>query len=96
MGMAKSQERIVYLTTEDNPYNPYTHFDEWYAFDTQHGYNSCAYLARLARTSYGLSDRENNLEIEEAIDKIVQLNLTGNYKKLVIIDGKSQEQISEN
>ena len=87
MRPADNTERTVYITTEDNPYNPYTHFDDWYAFDTQHGYNSCAYLARLARTSEGLSPRENDLEIEEAIDKIVNLNLTGNYKKLVFIDG---------
>ena len=82
-----AQERVVYLTTADNPYNPYTQFDEWFAFDTQHGYNSCAYLARLAHPANGLSDRENNLEIEEAIDRIVGLNLTGNYKKLVFING---------
>ena len=82
-----AQERVVYLTTADNPYNPYTQFDEWFAFDTQHGYNSCAYLARLAHPATGLSDRENNLEIEDAIDRIVDLNLTGNYKKLVFING---------
>ena len=85
--MATAKERAVYITTEDNPYNPYTHFDEWYAFDTSHGYNSCAYLARLARTAYGLSDRENDLEIEDAIDKICNLNATGNYKKLVFVNG---------
>ena len=88
--MLSNTDRTVYITTEDNPYNPHTHFDEWYAYDTAHGYNSCAYLARLARTSYGISDRENDLEIEEAIDKICNLNLTGNYKKLVFIDGKLQ------
>ena len=84
-------DRVVYLTTEDNPYNPYTQFNEWYAYDTSKGYNSCAYLARLAKTSEEIPSALNNLEIEEAIDRIVELNLTGKYKKLVFINGKSQE-----
>lgn len=85
--MAKSQERVVYLTTEDNPYDPYTNFDEWFAFDTQNGYNTCAYLARLAKTSNAVSEKENVIEIESAIDRIIDLNLTGNYKKNVYLNG---------
>ena len=76
--------RSVFLTTADNPYSPKDQFDEWYFFDTQKGYNSCAYLARIAKTSDILSDSENDRIIEEAIDEIVKFNLTGNYKKLVI------------
>ena len=76
--------RNVYLTTEDNPYNPHTNFKEWYAYDTQHGYNTCAYLARMAKTSPSLSEELNEIEIEDSIDRIVKLNLTGNYKKIVI------------
>ena len=76
--------RSVFLTTSDNPYSPKDQFDEWYSFDTQKGYNSCAYLARIAKTSEILSDSENERIIEEAIDEIVKFNLTGNYKKLVI------------
>lgn len=72
----------VALTTTDNPYSPFAQFDEWFAFDTQMGYNSCAYLARVARTSNGISDEDNAKAVEEAIDEIVSLNLTGNYKKV--------------
>ena len=36
------------LTTLDNPYNPKEEFDKWYAWDTQNGYNTSEYLARLA------------------------------------------------
>lgn len=81
-------ERIVYLTTLDNPYDPHTQFDQWYSFDVSKGYNSCAYLARIARTSDGLSDSMNDAEIERAIDEIVKFNLTGNYRKIVYEDGK--------
>lgn len=72
----------VALTTTDNPFSPFTQFREWYAFDTQKGYNTCAYLGRLARISNGVSDDDNAKTIEDAIDEIVKLNLTGRYKKV--------------
>lgn len=72
----------VALTTTDNPFSPFTQFREWYAFDTQKGYNTCAYLGRLARISNGVSDDDNAKTIEDAIDEIVELNLTGRYKKV--------------
>lgn len=76
--------REVFLTTTDNPFNPKTEFDDWYKFDTQKGYNTCSYLARIAKTSEGFSDEDNSLEIEKAIDDIVFMNLLGLYKKVVI------------
>ena len=75
--------RSVMITTKDNPYDPKTQFDDWYAFDTEKGYNSCAYLARIAKTSDALSEKENDLEIERAINEIVLMNLNGLYKKIV-------------
>lgn len=80
--------REVYITTTDNPYSPRDKFDEWYAYDTRLGYNTCAYLARCAFTSSGISDEDNDAEVEAAIDDIIKFNLTGNYKKLVYVDGK--------
>lgn len=74
--------QVSMLTTTDNPFDPFSQFDDWFAFDEQKGYHSCAYLARIARTSEGLGTSENLLEIERAIDEIVKLNLTGNYKKV--------------
>lgn len=71
------------LTTIDNPYNPFSDFNNWLMFDNQKGYNSCGYLARIARTSDSLSDKENELEIERAIDEIVKLNVLGIYKKVI-------------
>lgn len=72
----------VMLTTEDNPFDPFTQFDEWYAFDVQKGYNTCAYLARISLTSPDLSDEDNRIAYEEAIEEILKFNLTGNYKKV--------------
>ena len=39
------------LTTVDNPFDPIKQFDQWFLFDVEKGYNSSAYLARIARTS---------------------------------------------
>ena len=70
------------LTTVDNPYDPLAEFDKWFLYDIVNGYNSCAYLARIARTSDQLTEEENLHEIERAIDEIVLLNPTL-YKKVV-------------
>ena len=70
------------LTTVDNPYNPFTDFDEWYAWDARAGYHTLAYLARIVRTSHELSDAYDDAAVESAIDEIVAHNLLGVYKKL--------------
>ncbi len=72
----------VALTTFDNPYNPFTQFQKWFLFDTEKGYNSCAYLARIARTSDELTEEENDEEIERAIDEIIKYDFMNKYKKI--------------
>jgi hypothetical protein len=76
------------ITTLDNPYNPFTQFDEWYAFDESKGYHTCSYLARIAKTSNELSEKENLIEQEKAIDEIMSLNLLGIYKRVKESDFK--------
>lgn len=71
------------LTTIDNPYSPFTKFDEWNAFDQQKGYNTCAYLARVSCASDELSDVDNELEVIRAIEEIAMFNLNGMYKVVV-------------
>lgn len=73
---------ICALTTKDNPFDPFTQFNEWYNFDIDKGYNSCAYLDRIAHTSDRLSDEENAREIERAIDEIIKYDFMNNYKKV--------------
>ena len=72
----------VALTTFDNPYDPFKQFDEWFLFDVEKGYNSCAFLDRIAQTSDQLSDEENEIEIERAIDEIIKYDFTNNFKKV--------------
>lgn len=74
---------VTFVTTLDNPYDYFTQFDEWYAFDTEKGYNTCAYLARIANTSKEMSDADYEQAVNDAVNEIVRLNITGNYKKVV-------------
>ena len=77
------------LTTWDNPWNPFEDFASWFLFDVGKGYNSCGYLARIARTSDQLSDFENNVEIERAIDRIIALDFMHIYRKVRASDYES-------
>ena len=70
------------ITTIDNPYDPFDNFMGWFLFDVQQGYNTCAYLARVAVTSDALTDDENNKIIEEAIDEIIKYDPINIYKKI--------------
>ena len=72
----------IMLTTIDNPFNPFTQWDEWKSFDEDKGYFTCSYLARIAKTSDELSDVDNELAVEEAINEICELNTLGLYKKV--------------
>lgn len=83
---------IVALTTFDNPFNPITQFNEWFVWDVTHGYNSCGYLARIARTSSQLTDEENNAEIERAIDEIIAFDVANVYKKVKIDPNKAKTE----
>lgn len=72
----------VALTTIDNPFNPFDDFVNWFMFDINHGYDSCSYLARIARTSNDLTDEENDREVERAIDEIIKYDFMNIYKKI--------------
>lgn len=75
-------QRRYMLTTFDNPYDPFEQFTSWFLFDVEKGYDSCAYLGRIARTSDQLSEEENNLEVERAIDEIIKYDFRNIYKKV--------------
>lgn len=83
----------TFVTTMDNPWDYFTQFDEWYAFDTSHGYdvigepyNTLNYVARIAQEK-GLNStmvpEEYEMIVNEVVDEIVRINITGNYRKIV-------------
>lgn len=76
------------LTTIDNPFSPFTQFEEWFSFDESKGYHTCSYLARITKGSYELSETDDLLAQESAIDEIIKINVLGIYKKVREIDYK--------
>lgn len=81
------------LTTTNNPYDPFTQYNEWEAFDEKvcHYYTN-SYLARIAVSSPELSGPDEERQTEEAIDEIVAMDLllldpitntVAHYKKVV-------------
>lgn len=78
--MAEKNDEFM-LTTIDNPWNPHTHWDEWYAFDEAAGYHTSGLLARITKTSNELSESDHNLAISYAIEEIIQENILGLYTK---------------
>lgn len=71
------------LSTFDNPFDPFEQFDSWLNYDLEKGYNSCALLDRIAFTSDQLTEKENNEEIERAINEIIKYDFMNIYKKVV-------------
>ena len=69
--------KMVRVTTSDNPFNPFTEWDEWYFYDLSKGYSTCERLDRLSNTSSQLSDELNNEELEQAIDQLVEVGAVG-------------------
>lgn len=74
--------KVSMLTTTDNPYDPFTQFADWYRFDVDKGYDSCGLLSRCCATSSDLSETENKVAIESAIDEICFFNLSGMHTKV--------------
>ena len=70
------------LTTTDNPYDPFSEWDEWYTFDEAAGYHTSAFLARIVNNSAELSDADQDQALEDAIEEIVRENVLGIYRKV--------------
>jgi hypothetical protein len=70
------------LTTVDNPFDPWTQWDSWYNWDEQAGYHTTSFLARIVRSSPILSDDEQDMALETAVDEIVRENVSGMWKKV--------------
>ena len=78
---------MIAITTTDNPFNPITDFDRWYATDLQLAVqndrrDTCSLLALLCRNSPYFSDEESERACEETIDRIILNDPLNIYKKV--------------
>lgn len=67
---------LVYLlTTEDNPYNPFTQWLRWYYQDIRLGHDTPGLLARLSTSSEDIDDKST----EAAMYDVVKYNFSGKH-----------------
>ena len=67
------------LSTTDNPFNPWTHYDQWFDWDTSRGYNTASYLATIVQLINANGRVSDDDALALAIDDILEFNITGNY-----------------
>ena len=75
-------ENVYMLTTFDNPYNPFDQFTAWLLYDQEKGYNTCSYLARIAKIDDEMTQAEVDAETNRAIDEIIKYDFMNIYKKV--------------
>ena len=74
----------VMLTTTDNPWSPFTHWDEWREYDESSGYYTLALLGRVVITSDEMSEADQDVAVSDAIDEIVKENVSGRHVKVTV------------
>lgn len=74
------------LSTIDNPFNPFKHFDQWNQFDQAKGYNTLAYLGRVVDYSKCVTEDQRREARELAIENILRLNPLPIYCKVYEYD----------
>lgn len=89
--MADTEAVEYMLTTVDNPFDPFTRFNEWFEYDVSMGYNTSSFLDRVANVSNDLPEPDQALAIQDAIDQIVEENVSGMWKKITRSEARSLE-----
>lgn len=72
----------IAISTIDNPFDPILDFNNWFKFDVEKGYYTCSKLARLTKLNNQMSETEELIEIERAIDRIIELDPLDIYIKI--------------
>lgn len=70
----------IVLTTEDNPFDPFTQPDRWLKFDADMGYDTWGNIVRLAHLSKNLTPEEEKSRIRWAMISLMNTGLVrGSY-----------------
>ena len=76
------------LSLTSNPYDPFDDYINWSKFDRNEGFDTAGFLARVVSDSSSLSDADQELAIEQAVESILMNpSFAGLYKR---VDRKKQ------
>lgn len=75
--------RRVSITTIDNPFDPFDDFTSWFDFDVEKGYYTCNKLARISKTSVDMTEKEEDVAVEQAIDRLIKIDPLDLYRKVI-------------
>ena len=74
---------VVMLSLVSNPFDPFTQYDDWLNFDHHEGFDTAGLLARAVSTSDALSEPDQELAVEQAVDSILNNpSFAGLYKRV--------------
>lgn len=75
---------MKWVTTDDNPHDPFDNFQEWLDWDNRERHGTLSYIIRVAerdgQLSLSMPPGIQNQIINEACDDIMKFNLSGHYK----------------
>ena len=69
----------VLLTTTDNGFDPFVDYDAWSFEDKRLGYDTEAYMARIAVEVYGWNDDMTPDEKDDILNKVIDDILTSDF-----------------
>lgn len=72
----------VMLTTIDNPFDPFTRWEDWYNYDLYLDHGCCEIIGRLSAASSSVSPASQQHEYEAAIDSFIKHDPLRIYKKV--------------
>lgn len=79
--LSNYESKEFMLTTVDNPFDPFEQFTSWLLFDNEKGYNTCGKIARIAKFTDDMTEKERDIETDRAIDEIIMNDFLNIYVK---------------
>ena len=77
------KNKETWVTTLDNPFDPFKEPENWKRFDEDHGYHTTSLICRFLVDSDEFDEETYRECLESAVDDVVRFNPTGNYRKVV-------------
>ena len=72
-----------FASTVDNPFNPFTQYEDWNRFDEDHNYFTNQKIARLLENeATDLDPIQEILIYNKAVDRLIAVDFMGNYKRI--------------